>query len=67
MATQKSGFGPKSYAAHKQECVFGVFEFLNYSVSNIITINGLNLQAVLFTGLITLQNQVLKGNPSVRL
>ena len=58
MATQKRGFRPKSYAAHKQECVFGVFKFLNYSVPNIITINCINLQTVLFTRFITPQNLV---------
>ena len=63
-ATQKSGFGPKSCAADKQASVFGVFELKNYSVPNIVTINGLNLQTVLFT---TLQNQVRNRNPSVRL
>ena len=67
MATQKSGFGTKSCTAHKQECVFGVFKFQNYSVLDVVTINGLNLQTVLFTGLITLQNQGLQGNPFIRL
>ena len=41
--------------------------FKNFPVPNIITINGLNLQTMLFTGLITLQNQVLQGNSSVQL
>ena len=67
MAAQKSGFGPKSCAAHKQECVFGVFKLQNYAVSNIAATNGLTLQTVVFTGLITLQNQVIQGNPFVRL
>ena len=47
----KCGFGYKSCTADKQACVFGISELKDYSVSNIITINGLNLKTVLFTRL----------------
>ena len=60
MAMQKNGFGSKSCANDKQACVFCVFEFKNYSVPNLITINGKAGNLVIY-GPKTLQNQVLHG------
>ena len=53
MTTQRSRFGQNSCAADEQACVFGSFEFNKHSVIKIYKP-------------ITLQNQALNQNRSVR-
>ena len=64
--TQRSGFRENSCTADEQVCVFGSCALNKHSVLKIFMINGLNFQTVTYKP-ITLQDQVLNQNRSVRL